>query len=65
MFEIISTCQGTKFRAETTSVSEISVAMQQDALLSFWPTYAHCQVICKTRTDENHAIDEFHAHTKF
>ena len=31
-------CQGTKFRAETTSVSEISVAMQQDALLSFWPT---------------------------
>ena len=38
MFEIISTCQGTKFRAETTSVSEISVAMQQDALLSFWPS---------------------------
>ena len=32
-------CQGTKFRAERTSVSEISVAMQQDALLSFWPTY--------------------------
>ena len=32
-------CQGTKFQAETTSVSEISVAMQQDTLLSFWPTY--------------------------
>ena len=39
MFETIFLCQGTKFRAETTSVSEISVAMQQDALLFFWPTY--------------------------
>ena len=45
MFEIISTCQGTKFRAETTSVSEISVAMQQDALLSFWSTYMACSLL--------------------
>ena len=24
--------------------------------------FSHCQVICKTRTDENHVMDEFHAH---
>ena len=42
-------CQGTKFRAETTSVSEISVAMQQDALLSFWSTYMACSLLDSVR----------------
>ena len=49
MFDTIFTCQGTKFRAETTSVSEISVAMQQDALLSFWSTYMACSLLDSVR----------------
>ena len=39
MFETIFYCQGTKIRAETASVSEFSVATQQDALLGFWWDY--------------------------
>ena len=30
--------------------------------MGFAEHFGHCQVICKTRTDENHAMDEFHAH---